>query len=748
MELKRIISFSDLSENYNKDISEHKSNLDFNRNPSNQEVLSCFSNKNSNFSNKFISNLDYNEKKKNKFSYDFFTENNMNINFKNRRLQREITNHSDNFKYFKNKFTYIDKDNPILLDKYSLKKYMSITNPKRLLELKHKKSSDAKFNSNTNDIIYQNSDNTVSVNNKNCFLSTKNNSIKIITKQSDKEKSSFLRSVDDNKFSLDKKKINRHYSLKTKESNAIKVEKSNYDRVIYTSQNKIIISSNNETNKGLNTLNKEPRNKVKFSSNTWNIEKKINIDINYSAKNDMEINKALEENEKLKNNKIKINYKLDIKSKNENLKFQNIKNLDDINPNRDNGDHIKNKQSDISNLDFDLIEADIKRRDENRNINDQKAKFNNSNKNTESNSRQISSYSKRNILNKNSYNGNINDKSIKKINSRKFESLDIKNNYKIEEYKESRQEIFFCEKMFSNLVLSLLSSDNLRILEIELSANIDLEILSINLLSFITNSKNIKRVKLLNKSNDEEFSIKEKDNYLTESIFEFKSKKVNERILDCGKILVTKNFSFFEPKNYYIIYKGSVKLFCDYFKAFKNLFFVNYLRELSLQNDEIDINYAYFVREIFEKTVNLEILELKNLGLKCDFFEIIADKINVNKFIRKIIFYDLMDINEKSLNIFFKRLYNKNLSFLVMEKIDAGEIFLSSLSRGKFTFPNLISFTFKPLRKLYHGISLLNEFFKENKSLIEFKINITNIDDFYKLDEIITDHRFIKFELD
>jgi len=67
----------------------------------------------------------------------------------------------------------------------------------------------------------------------------------------------------------------------------------------------------------------------------------INIDINYSAKNNKEVNKGLKENEKLKNNKIKINHKLDIKNKNENLKFQNIKNLHDINPNRDNGDHIK-----------------------------------------------------------------------------------------------------------------------------------------------------------------------------------------------------------------------------------------------------------------------------------------------------------------------------------------------------------------------------------------------------------------------
>jgi len=144
----------------------------------------------------------------------------------------------------------------------------------------------------------------------------------------------------------------------------------------------------------------------------------------------------------------------------------------------------------------------------------------------------------------------------------------------------------------------------------------------------------------------------------------------------------------------------------------------------------------------------LEHFTLKDLLLKCDFFQIVADKIHSNKQLRRINFCNLSGIDEKSLNSFFKNLHCVNLNYLVLEKLAIGEIFLSYISQAKKLFPNLISFTFKPNKKLFHGISLLWEFFRNNTSLHKFKMNINNVKDFYKLDEIITDYRIIKFGFD
>jgi hypothetical protein len=139
---------------------------------------------------------------------------------------------------------------------------------------------------------------------------------------------------------------------------------------------------------------------------------------------------------------------------------------------------------------------------------------------------------------------------------------------------------------------------------------------------------------------------------------------------------------------------------------------------------------------------------LKNIFLKCDLFEIISDKINNLRNLRTLSFFKIENINEKSFNIFFKNIYGKSLNFLLLEKLNIGELFLNLLIQIKNKFPNLLSFTFKPIRKINEGISLISNFLMTVKSLYEFKMNIINIDDFYKLDDVLTDFRFIKFEIE
>jgi len=234
---------------------------------------------------------------------------------------------------------------------------------------------------------------------------------------------------------------------------------------------------------------------------------------------------------------------------------------------------------------------------------------------------------------------------------------DFKNKNFEKEANKNSEEKFFCERMFNNLTLSLIQCLKLKILDITLSSDINLEILSDSIYSFISSSNSIRKIKIITSCENEEFTVKEKLNYIKESIFEFKSIKINQKILDSAKLLITKNFHGFNSNDYYIIYRGAIKLFCVAFKSFKNLFFVNFLKELTLQNDEIVLKQAYILREIFEKASNLEHFTLKDLLLKCDFFDIVADKIHSNKQLRRIIFCNLGDIDEKSLNSFFKHLH-------------------------------------------------------------------------------------------
>lgn len=336
----------------------------------------------------------------------------------------------------------------------------------------------------------------------------------------------------------------------------------------------------------------------------------------------------------------------------------------------------------------------------------------------------------------------INNKTVKNDNS--HHETNANNNVK----KVSPEEIEFGEKIYISLLRNINYCSQIKTLDIKISHIISLDILADNLYSFIINSKNVQKICIETNTADEEFLVKEKTNYLLEIIFAFKSNQINEKILESAKLLITKNFTFFEPDNFYIIYKSNVKLFCNFFKHFKNLFFVKYLKDLTLQNDSIDVKLAYTLRDILEKTNNLEIFEFKSLILKSDLFEIISDKFYLNKLIRKISLINLQDIQEKSLILFFKKIYAEKLNFLILKNLKVGELFLNFMSQNKHLFTNLISFTFKPLTKLYHGIAMLGNFFRNNKPLYEFRINIQNIEDFHKLDEIITDHRFIKFELD
>jgi len=680
----------------------------------------------------------------NNFSDDFYTEDNMNINFKYFGPHKNIRQSK--------KFTFLDKSNPSTFDRYSIKKYISNPSLRGLCENKYNEniSNDGSFLKNK-DL-------------KNKFFSTKNNSIKIFTKIGNFENN------------------NRAYSKRSINTPSLSVNFCRPKSLI-PSQLRYSEDENIKLEKKISTTQSKIRSELMVNSNINS--KSLNCKINRNEDNlanvlSTKLTPDLAEKEKNKNNNCNIINSLDIlvnnnfndknplQSEVKELKINNIEKINLSNQLENESENRKHKKhpSDISKIDINQIEEDIKKRDQEnemlknfdlifendtKNFNTLIKKNSEFNKSSRSPSRPISNRPRSRMSNNNysllkTTNNKILNYKQEKLNVENWDALNGKKSGKDIRY--NPEEVLFCQKIFYNLMDSLMVCKNLKFLEIEINMNIDQNLLSNNLYSFVNISKNIKKIKISTNCDKEEFTIKEKNDYFTESIFDFKSKKINEKILDSAKILITKNFSFFEPNNYYIIYKGDAKLFCDYFKSFKNLFFVNFLNELILQNDEIDIKFAYSIREILEKTLNLQIFQLKDLLLKCDFFEIIADKIQLNRQIRLILFEDLKEINEKSLNLFFKKLYTLNINFLVLERLDIGELFLTNLSQGKIKFPNLISFTFKPLKKLFHGISLLGDFFRINRSLYEFRMNITNVDDFYKLDEIITDFRFIKFELD
>lgn len=333
--------------------------------------------------------------------------------------------------------------------------------------------------------------------------------------------------------------------------------------------------------------------------------------------------------------------------------------------------------------------------------------------------------------------------------------------------------------LFYNFFLITLLNSELK--EIDISFEFDLKIFNININKYIcilfkkfylstTNLKNklkILKIKIKGKfENSNEFSLllvnfvniykletleivcthetdelimlKEKDKI---PIFIFKADTVDANILKTG-VKLSEGTNALK-----VYYKGKLQTFTDFFKNYCYHNTLRCLKGIRFQNDCVEVEYAYKLREICLKITNVDMLEFKNLVFKSDIFDIIGEKLVNIKHLKLLSLVDIAYLEEKSVFKMLSFLNTNKLSKIVINNVNIGDSFWEYLADNKSKFSRLLTIDIRTNKKITKAFDFVYKFLLDNYFCFEIILKESMIYDPNKLKKIINTYRFIKFVL-